>query len=105
MSKDKITSLLDFVQEQNEEGNHLNWLEQRALNLLKAKNGENKFLDLSKVDLTAIKGIADEEKTEAAKAILLNYLQSIIDIANKCDMSVEEVVDEIESLKEEEKSE
>ena len=105
MSKDKITSLLDFVQEQNEEGNHLNWLEQRALNLLKAKNGENKFLDLSKVDLMAIKAIADEEKPEVAKAILLNYLQSIIDIANKCDMSVEEVVDEIESLKEEEKSE
>ena len=105
MSKGKITSLLDFVQEQNKKGKHINWLDQRALNLLKAKDGGNKFLDLSKVDLTAIKGIADEEKTEAAKAILLNYLQSIIDIANKCDMSVEEVVDEIESLKEEEKSE
>ena len=105
MSKDKITSLLDFIQEQNEEGNHLNWLEQRALNLLKAKNGENKFLDLSKDDLMAIKGIANEEKPEAAKAILLNYLQSIIDISNKCDMSVEEVLDEIKSLKEKDKNE
>ena len=108
MSKDKITSLLDFIQEQNEEGNHLNWLEQRALNLLKAKNGENKFLDLSKDDLMAIKGIANEEKPEAAKAILLNYLQSIIDISNKCDMSVEEVLDELDeimSLKEKDKSE
>lgn len=104
MSKDKITSLLDFVQEQNEEGNHLNWLEQRALNLLKAKNGENKFLDLSKVDLSR-NVLTDEEKTEAAKAILLNYLQSIIDTSNKCEMSVEEVLDEIKSLKEKDKSE
>ncbi len=103
MSKNKISSLLDFVQEQNKEGNHLNWLEQRALNLLKAKNGENKFLDLSKVDLMAIKGIADEEKPEVAKAILLNYLQSIIDISNKCDMPIEEVLDEIKSLKEKER--
>ena len=95
MSKDKITSLLDFIQEQNEEGNHLNWLEQRALNLLKAKNGEN--VDLSEADIEV-----------AAKAILLNYLQSIIDIANKCDMSVEEVLDEldeIKSLKEKDKNE
>jgi len=92
MSKDKITSLLDFIQEQNEEGNHLNWLEQRALNLLKAKNGEN--VDLSEADIEV-----------AAKAILLNYLQSIIDISNKCDMSVEEVLDEIKSLKEKDKSE
>ena len=92
MSKDKITSLLDFVQEQNKEGNHLNWLEQRALNLLKAKNGEN--VDLSEADIEV-----------AAKAILLNYLQSIIDISNKCDMSVEEVLDEIKSLKEKDKSE
>jgi len=92
MSKDKITSLLDFIQEQNEEGNHLNWLEQRALNLLKAKNGEN--VDLSEADIEV-----------AAKAILLNYLQSIIDISNKCDMSVEEVLDEIKSLKEKDKNE
>jgi len=105
MSKGKITSLLDFVQEQNKKGKHINWLDQRALNLLKAKDGGNKFLDFSKVDLMTVKGIAGKEKVDVVKTSMINHMQSIIDIANKCDMSVEEVVDEIESLKEEEKSE
>jgi hypothetical protein len=108
MSKDKITSLLDFVQEQNEEGKHKNWLIQRALNLLKAKDGGNKFLVSSKVDLTALKDATDKEKPEAARAIILDYLQSIIDLADKCDMSTDKVLDEVKSirrgLKEEEKN-
>ena len=87
----KVSSIFDFVErKREEEGKYKNWEIKRVLNLLKQKAGE-KPEDLSSAE-------TEEEKITAAKFILLEYMQEIVDFCDSQGLSVEEFAEELEAL-------